>query len=580
MLKTILYFLAAVALLLGNVLAYNSAPLSTFHLEWCYGVGWIFLTAAFFADGKLVDKSLHSKTWIVLILPLSLAIAAYADYIFGRNEYPSTAVLYCIYLGMLTAALWLGIQVAAQSTSEFSKRFWVVFAAVLLVAALINGFAAFIQLLKIDVPNWLIVAPNKVARMYGNVRQPNLFSTLLTLGVIALMGLSFGTTTSRVNTRTLAFLGLAVFLGAASSLSASRTGLLLTIVVSVAAWVGNGLPKLSRLIATAAAASNIAGWFLLSKLSAVGEVSYSGLQRLDISAGADFSSRRDDLWQAMLQLVRENPLFGSGFNRLNYDYFLLDTPHRLALNLQNAHNIPLQIAVEHGVPFALAWLGVLCFVLWAARKTWSLPIARLCWIALIALGIHSSLEYPLWYLYFLLPAGLALGAIVGFASKMDQRNTESAATTTAPVKVGLVGVSAVVALVAALGLFRDYQKIQPVFRAASPDEVMTLLERGYTTRLFTPWMDYAVVANTPVTPDNAKLYNRVAKRLSTFTLTNFLVMNLALSSAMIGKHEDAVFYLKRLKEIYGENFTAYLGQLTPAELAELKPALASMNLNK
>lgn len=79
-------------------------------------------------------------------------------------------------------------------------------------------------------------------------------------------------------------------------------------------------------------------------------------------------------------------------------YMTLFPGERFCVLLDNAHNLPLHLAVELGVPVAaLLCFAVLAWV-WKARP-WSEtdPARQLAWGILALVGLHSMLEFPLWY---------------------------------------------------------------------------------------------------------------------------------------------------------------------------------------
>ena len=79
--------------------------------------------------------------------------------------------------------------------------------------------------------------------------------------------------------------------------------------------------------------------------------------------------------------------------------------------LDNAHNLPLHLAVELGLPFGA--VGVRAgAVVGVARTPWAEtdPVRQLAWGILAVVGLHSMLEFPLWYGPFQLVTLWALGA--------------------------------------------------------------------------------------------------------------------------------------------------------------------------
>ncbi|MES2088711.1 MAG: Wzy polymerase domain-containing protein, partial [Pseudomonadota bacterium] len=101
-------------------------------------------------------------------------------------------------------------------------------------------------------------------------------------------------------------------------------------------------------------------------------------------------------------------------------------PTRPLAFFDHTHNVLLQWAVEFGVPMALLMMALGVWALWALlnprRQTATqppLPVrvvfsgtpAGASSVMVLIVGIHSLLEYPLWYSYFLLPAAFACGSM-------------------------------------------------------------------------------------------------------------------------------------------------------------------------
>jgi hypothetical protein len=128
---------------------------------------------------------------------------------------------------------------------------------------------------------------------------------------------------------------------------------------------------------------------------------------------ASSNSIRLKLWQTALRSIGEAPWLGHAQGSVPFQYFSqaqFFSPDTAAPVAEHVHNLPLQWMVEFGVPLALVVLGL---GLWWLRNYLRTPLTLARWwlLSLLSImGIHSLLEYPLWYTFFLGPFALLLGA--------------------------------------------------------------------------------------------------------------------------------------------------------------------------
>jgi O-antigen ligase len=125
------------------------------------------------------------------------------------------------------------------------------------------------------------------------------------------------------------------------------------------------------------------------------------------------ASLRLQIWQTSWHLFTQNPWLGIGAGQMRWQSFLLlDTPNINATKmiLEHSHNLFIHLLTEMGVAAALFVL--IGLVAWARSFKWRELDLEAWWlIALLAIiGIHSMLEYPLWYTYFLGVFAFLLGA--------------------------------------------------------------------------------------------------------------------------------------------------------------------------
>ena len=109
------------------------------------------------------------------------------------------------------------------------------------------------------------------------------------------------------------------------------------------------------------------------------------------------------LWSNVLHLISLKPWWGWGWEELDYAHFMTLYPgERFCDILDNAHNLPLHLAVELGVPVAAGLLALCLWGVWKGRPWAEHDRTRLwAWAMLSLIGVHSLLEYPLCRIYFL-----------------------------------------------------------------------------------------------------------------------------------------------------------------------------------
>ncbi len=252
-----------------------------------------------------------------------------------------------------------------------------------------------------------------VGQAYANLRQRNQFASLTSLGLVALLYLAAEHAHGpQLRWRQAGMVLALELLALGNATSSSRTGALQWMAMVVMAWfwtrqtpARRGLLRWSLLaLALYLAATWLLPWLLQSSTGAApGNV----LERFQEQTGCE---SRAILWANVLQLIAQKPWLGWGWGELKFAHFI--TPYsgeRFCAILDNAHNLPLHLAVELGVPLALLLCGALLAALWHA-KPWrdTAPARQMAWAALALLGLHSLLEYPLWYGPFQMAVALCL----------------------------------------------------------------------------------------------------------------------------------------------------------------------------
>ena len=429
-----------------------------------------------------------------------------------------------------------------------------------LLAALLSCLIALLQYFGVGQAGSPWINSASVGEAFANLRQRNQFATLTTIGLAALLW-------SAQAVRTLpwasaASLLAAALLGVGNAASSSRTGLLELLVLAflLLVWQQWRHPLLWRVM-LAAGAAYASATLLLPWLAGLGVGGAGILARMQ-EHGPSCASRLT-LWHNVLYLIADKPWTGWGWGELDYAHFITLYPGpRFCDILSNAHNLPLHLAVELGLPVATLLCGGGLWVLWRA-KPWREPnpTRQLAWAVLALLGLHSLLEYPLWYGPFQLAAGLALTLLwlTRPASLLVPRLARSARSLAAAPELWRLAI-AISLMLAVLYAAWDYQRIRqiylPVAERAAPYRDNTLAKlQG--SGLFGPQVDFAELTTTVLSPANASASQALAEAMLHFSPEPRVIEKLIDSLLLQGEDEALKFYLARFQAAFPEPYRAW-----------------------
>lgn len=418
-----------------------------------------------------------------------------------------------------------------------------------LAAAAASAAIALLQYFHLAGPLQPWVYPAAAGDAMANLRQPNLLASLLAIGLAS--SLWWAGRGAR-----LAWLVPAVvLLSLANAATTSRTGLLHWLLLAVLAAAWRGEARRSRLVLSAIALATYGlGVFLLPPLLAAwtGAPGESLVARVAGDLGC--SSRRV-LWSNVLQLVAQRPWLGWGWGELDYAHYMHLYPgQRFCAILDNAHNLPLHVAVELGVPAALLLCVVVAGAVWRGRP-WAEadPGRRLAWSVLAVLALHSLLEYPLWYAPFQVALGLSIGLLA--APRRSRQAPPSPG-----IAAGPAAVVASLALVLLAYAAWDYLRVSQIFlppqqrQAAWRDHALEHARRSW---LFAGQARFAEVTLTPLTPGNAAWTQRSAQDMLHYSPEPRVIEKVLESATMLERYDEAVLHLARYRAAFPREYARW-----------------------
>ena len=408
--------------------------------------------------------------------------------------------------------------------------------------------------------NLIAQAPAGVA--FANLRQRNMFASLISIGLATIIFL-FKNKQGKLNlNQPNSLLGRSIHFGAIAVLavvlaaSNSRTGSLqLLILILLALYWNRKSWKLNAPLWFFVVLVYLFAAFELPQLSdmVTGQKSMGLIDR--IRADVDCGSR-PVLWSNVLHLIAQKPWFGWGWGELDYAHFVTLYPgERFCDILDNAHNLPLHLAVELGVPIAMVLCGLVGWLVWRA-KPWAEthPTRQLAWAVLAVIGLHSMLEYPLWYGPFQLTVVLCVWMLYAVPARHLERR-----------KIGALpfemraSVASVLIVVCAYAAW-DYWRISQIY--ISPEKRAAAYRTDTLAKIQSSWLfqnqvRFAELTITELTLANAQHMYELALGLLHFSPEPRVVKKLVESATMLGKDAEAMYYLQRFKAAFPKEYAQW-----------------------
>ncbi len=335
-----------------------------------------------------------------------LALYALAQYFLGVIGFRSDALLAAFYWLVFAMAVLTGSQVQRLNTTLFVGKGLQVFWLAWVVAGVVSLGMALHQWLDLSYFGLFIAEMPPRGRPFANLAQPNHLATLLLLSIAGVLYLY----ESRALSAGSAWLAITAFcFGLAMTESRS---VLLGMVFSLAAFEFMRRRATLRFPAWGMLALFLLylGWVLLwpmiNQLLLLDRALQSTLSRTTPGVRVIY-------WVSSWDAIIMKPWLGWGFGQIGMaqQATALDYPATYTF-FSSTHNIGIDL---------LLWMGLPAFLVlaWALVRHWArcncvVKADSGLWVAWIGLAFiagHAMVEFPLSYLYFLIPFGFLWGVL-------------------------------------------------------------------------------------------------------------------------------------------------------------------------
>ena len=444
----------------------------------------------------------------------------------------------------------------ARSFTTFSQRWGLPAASAWLLAGVLSSGIALLQYFGATsfFEPWVNHA--KLGEAYANLRQRNQFATLTNIAVAALIWFALSKQFAHRapwRVQWMAIL-LGCLLAVGNAASQSRTGVAqLVLVCALCAVWGLWRHSIVRKILIAAVIAYTVAAFLLPVIGGF-DLSIFGMAARLRNGDLPCVSRIT-LWSNVLHLIAEKPWFGWGWGELDYAHYitLYDGP-RFCEILDNAHNLPLHLAVELGIPAALLVCGG--FAWWVFRqRPWreADPTRQLAWSVLAAILLHSMLEYPLWYGPFQMAFWICIGLLWRPASAPDEVLQGEKNLLNSLVARILKAAFAII-LIACTGFAAwDYNRVSQIYLEPEARDAAyrnNTLEKIGKSWFFDDQLRFAQLLVTPLTPQNAELTFNTATALLHYSPEPRVAEKIIESAVMLNRDAAALEQMVRYRAAF------------------------------
>jgi O-antigen ligase len=536
---------------------HHAYPITTFYHEW--GAAILGLCAM----PLLVSKRYWQLAELprIVLLPIGMVVLLLVQYLLDKIPSFDQTLLLALYFLWAALLVMLGHRLRVELGLPLLATVLAVF---LVLGAELNALAGLIQHYRWHTFLNSVVTVKTASAVYGNIAQPNHFANYIALG-LASLGLLHIRWSLRLWQTTLAVLPLLFVL----ALSGSRSAwLYLLFMVGMTYWWQRRdksyVPLLKYILLL------LAGFVAMHFVVQIPWLEGAGgkvttVERMFSASGGI----RLYLWKEALLIFAHFPLLGAGFGQFAWQHFQLGAELQnlnIAGLYNNAHNLVMQLAAETGLAGLAIVFGMLGLWLWHALREHLTLYHWWGFSVLAVLGIHSLLEYPLWYGYFIGVAAVALGMMESKTYRLELR-------TLGRLSVAMMLVMGVLSLVQ---LYQGYKKLEAtlVLRPLSNDDATYMsrlrdsLNGVSQYPLLRPYAELFMTGMIDVGPDNLTDKLAINERAMRFVPIAPVVYRQAWLLALDGRMPEARVQLHNALWSYPHDFPGAQAELSRLALKD------------
>lgn len=488
---------------------------------------------------------LHQINFPALTLPfIALGALAVVQFATGLMTFGGDALVLVLYMTLCVMCVTLGFVSVRCVTDDLpsnqvekSNSALMLIANVVLLGAFASAVVAFAQVLELWEQSAWINRMLSLRRPGGNIGQPNQLATLLLMGIASLLFL-YESGKLKAASSILLF----ATLGTALAMTESRTGALSFLLL--AGWwaVKSRSIKFSLSAWTIAGAVAVVLGIFWAWPAIFDFVMQTGSNsKIDTSAGS-----RLLIWPQLLKAVALRPWLGWGLNQVPEAHNAVAHLYTVSEPFSYSHNILIDLALGIGVPLTVLLVLLAGVWLWRRIRQANQLQPWYCMAVVLPVAVHSMLEFPFTYAYFLAPVMLVLGVLEGLsgAKPAFRLGARSAAAL-----LLVMSVAAAWSVVEYIEIEEDFRVAR--FEALRVGQTPASYERPHIvllTQLDALLAGARIVPKPGMSPGEVELAKKVALRYPWTATQNRYALSLALN----GNPQEALRQLRVMRALHGE----------------------------
>ena len=527
--KFFLLLFAAIFISLAWLLPIHYRP-------WVTYTGELFAFLSLFALATIYLKD-KIKLPVISLPLILLAFIPLLQYFGGELFFFDKALLCSLYIFAFWLCSVLGYNLT-QSKLERENVF-TGFSIVLLLCGTLTGVIAICQWLTLDAYIPGMVNMQNAVRPYANFAQPNNMATFL---IMSLLGCLYLYEKQKLKIWINCLCSLIILL--ALALSQSRTSWVACscILIYGAYQQYKGFIRLKWYYALAWFGLFIAFILILPAVTQfIGQITDANIaQTKDVIARATGDMSRLAIWQQMLHAIADRPWFGYGWNQTSVAYTLVSDHFQGPVWVRSAHNFILDFILWNGLLIGFPFLAYFGYWGYQLNKHVNSVESVIGILMIGAVLIHSMLEFPQYYAYFLLPVGFIIGLV-----QSQQSNIKTITLSPNYMRAGYA-----VSLVLLILIVRDYSvmvpKLNQSMRYEQTPEKITNQDQIYLLEEFDRRIEW--IRMNPYTKVNAQELEDIREMVLNYP-TKYDLIKYAKVLAFNGYEQEAKHQLWLLKTL-------------------------------